>query len=370
MKLQFTVLSVLALAVALLIGCKGPEGPAGPPGETVVVGLEGFAEGIKCGTCHDPDQDTTYYVLGRVYQWMLSKHAIGGDFERSSSACAECHTTEGYLQKLRGQTVTAHLHPSPPGCFSCHSPHARGDFSLRIEDPVSIRSVVVGVADATFNYGAGNLCASCHRTRDMNPKPDPTKTTVTDSIVITSSRWYPHYGVQGQMLMGTGGFQFVDYTFTGNSPHTTLNAITQEGCIACHMADPTAGSGIAGGHTMNLRYTFGGQPRSLLNGCNVSGCHSSITTLDYKGTQTALHAYVDTLRQMLEARNWLESNPSSPNYGLVKASTGSPLVIKPASRAGALFNFFFIEHDRSEGIHNTKYAIDLLKASIAELRKP
>ena len=42
----------------------------------------------------------------------------------------------------------------------------------------------------------------------------------------------------------------------------------------------------------------------------------------------------------------------------------------PAIKAGAMYNYFFIEHDLSQGVHNSKYAIQLLLDSIAELRKP
>lgn len=369
MTKRFLALSTMAVFLMALSACRGPEGPQGPSGESTVVNLEGFAPGINCGTCHNPDQDTTYYVWAKKYQWERSKHAFGGDYERNASSCAGCHTTEGFVKRMQGLTVTNQVDSSPPGCFACHSPHARGDFSLRKATPVTIGSNITGVPDASFDYGKGNLCVQCHMTRSMTPKPDPTKGAATDSIVIATSRWYSHYGVQGQMLMGDGGFKFPGFTYTGNSIHSSITAIKQTGCISCHMADATAGSGIAGGHTMNLRYEFQGAARTLLNGCNQSGCHASITTLDYKGVQTDVHKNMDTLKILLEGRGWLESNPASSNYGLVKL-TGGRLVIKPANKSGALYNYFFVEHDLSQGIHNPKYALELLRSSIEELRKP
>jgi len=224
---------VLAMitVVFLFQGCKGPAGPQGPPGETTVINLEGFAADIKCGKCHTADQDTTYFVAGRVYEWSQSKHAVGGDLERNGSGCAGCHTTEGFVQRMNAgsfSAVTNQFHPSPPGCFACHSPHARGDFSLRIKTPVVIKSNITGVSDATFDYGKGNLCVQCHQTRDMSPKMNAS--APGDSIAITTSRWYSHYGVQGQMLMGEGGFKFPGYTYTGNSYHTTSTTIKQVGC--------------------------------------------------------------------------------------------------------------------------------------------
>ncbi len=368
-------------------GCKGPTGPAGPAGETTVANLDGFKEGIKCGDCHNSDTDTMYYVWAKKYQWQLSKHAWGGDYERNSSTCANCHTTEGFIQAVQGKTVTSHVDASPPGCFACHSPHSNGDFSLRTVASVSLLSPIQGVADAQFDYGKGNLCAQCHKPRSVSPKPNPAKTAMTDTITISNNRWYAHYGVQSQMLMGTGGFQFVDYTYTGNSNHTNNTTIKKEGCVICHMADATAGSGIAGGHTMNLRYESNS---SLTNGCTTSGCHSSSFTIDYigssssltggLGSHTAVEAYLDTLKNLLLDVNVVNKwNVGAQQPWIVEGSEGltinagsgsKALKIRPASRAGALFNFFFVEHDLSEGSHNTRYAIELLKSSIAELRKP
>jgi mono/diheme cytochrome c family protein len=371
-NILFSLLIVATLLVAILNGC---EGPAGPPGDTTIAGLEGFKEGINCGDCHNPDQDTTYYVWAKKYQWELSKHFYGGDFERNTASCAGCHTTEGFIQSTQGKTVTDHIDASPPGCFACHSPHARGDFSLRTVEPVIMNATVEGQGDAIFDYGKGNLCASCHKPRTLSPMPDPGKTEITDTITITNSRWYPHYGVQSQMLSGNGGFEFLSYTYTGNSNHSTNEAILQEGCVACHMADATAGSGIAGGHTMNIVYLDShGEDAYLLNGCTTSGCHS-VSGFDINyigsssfltgglGTHTATEAYMDTLHALLLDRNWITES------GSINASQNNPLKIAPADKAGALFNYFFIEHDMSKGSHNTRYALELLISSIAELRE-
>jgi len=370
------------LFLAGMTGCKGPAGPAGPAATAENGSLEGFAPNIKCGTCHTAEQDTNYFVQGRVFQWAQSKHANGGDSERNSGTCAGCHTTEGFIQRMGGQAVSNQNAPSPPGCFACHSPHQRGDFSLRKMTPVLVRSQIATVPDATFDYGPGNLCVQCHQTRDMSPKPDPSKTAPTDSIVISTSRWYPHYGVQGQMLMGEGGFKFPDYAYQGNSIHSTATIIKQEGCPTCHMAEqvypPNLGTGKAGGHTMNIRFPGeGGGESTLLTGCKQSGCHAAITTADFPGpstapvgAQTAITANLDTLYRLLVARDWIETDQSSSNFGLVKIPASGKLVIKPAIKAGAIYNYFFIEHDLSEGVHNTRYALDLLRSSIAELRKP
>jgi len=252
----------------------------------------------------------------------------------------------------------------------------RADFSLREADPVMITSFITGVPDAMFDYGAGNMCVQCHQTRTsspMTPKPDPAAPTAT--ISIATSRWYPHYGVQGQMLMGEGGFEFQGYTY-GNSPHTTQQGIMENGCAGCHMAvqsDGDLGTGNAGGHTMKITWNpVAEEPDTsyFLAGCEDAGCHGEgfYPTTDYPGASTApagaqtfIHGLLDSLGTLLVNAGYLD-----PVTGVVKASSSTPLVITNAD-AGALYNYFFVEHEGSFGVHNTKYAKDLLESSIAQL---
>lgn len=374
------MLAVLVVATLVLSGCEGPQGPPGKDGkdgQTGVLNLEGFAPNINCGNCHNPDLDTTYYLWARRYQWTNSKHAYGGDLERNGPDCAGCHTTEGFIERWKNnwtsQRVGAKDNPSPPGCFACHSPHSRGNFSLRDTVPVVIKSYVGGVPDLTFDYGKGNICAQCHQTRSLSPVPNPNKTANTDTITITSSRWYPHYGVQAQMLAGTGGFEFVGYNYRGSSNHTTNATIRQEGCVACHMASqvypPDLGSGRGGGHTMKIRYSSDETQSDtlfVLKGCNQSGCHGSpgFTKATILAAEKAIEDSLHALETLLIQRQWLTTS------GLVNASTSRPLKIAPEAKAGALYNYFFVEHDLSRGMHNTKYAQDLLNSSLQALRTP
>ena len=378
------LLFVFALGVLVfaLAGCEGPQGPKGA-NDTVYVNqyplnLEGFAPNIQCAQCHNPDVDTTYFLWARRYQWERSLHAYGGDLERNGPDCAGCHTTEGFIARWKNnfasQQVAAQQNPSPPGCFACHSPHSRGNFTRRDTMPVTIASYIANVPDAVFDYGNGNICVRCHQTRSLSPIPDPSKTAPTDTIRITSSRWYPHYGVQGQMLMGTGGFQFPGYTYQGNSNHTTNQTLREEGCPECHMAaqvyPPDLGTGRGGGHTMKIRYSSTEAETDtlfILSGCNQSGCHGTggftKTSLLAKEKQVVGDSLA-ALRAALIQRGWITASE------LVNASTSNPLRITPAYKAGAIYNYFFIAHDDSKGMHNTKYAQDLVNSSLWVLRQP
>lgn len=363
-KRLLSLLVTVTLLVGLFAACEGPEGPAGPrgekgdpgdPGSGSVVNWEGFAEGIKCADCHNPDVDTVYYVWARKQQWSLSKHATGGQYERNSSTCAPCHTTEGFIQAYLGQTVTGNPNSSPPGCFACHSPHSRADFSLRTTEPVTMLAGIEGEADFVFDYGKGNLCSSCHKPRSIDPKPDPTKTAPTDEITITSSRWYQHYGVQGAMLAGLNGFEFEGYNYS-SSYHTIAQDIKDEGCVICHMALEERNP--IGGHTMWIEY----EGDEILTGCNTTNCHNGgLEEIDYNGVQTEIHELLDSLHTLLLEREWITAS------GSVNASSSNPLVISPAYLAGAMYNYYFVEHDLSFGVHNANYSKQLLESSIAEL---
>ena len=273
------------------VGPPGPQGEPGEPGDSYV-SWEGYKEGIQCAFCHNPDIDTMYYTPGKTFQYLRSKHYTGGTYIENAGRCAYCHTTEAFIQVSIGKMPTDQPYASPPGCFTCHSPHSRADFSLRTVDPVTLQAGVVGAPNETFDYGNGNLCANCHRPRvpeygssNISPMPDPTKTATTDTIVITTSRWYQHYGVQAPMLAGYNGFEFQGYTFQ-NSYHTTSSLIQEDGCVVCHMAEDVETT--LGGHSMNLANEEG---EELTVGCATTGCHSEPMGLDYDEYRLKLKYY-------------------------------------------------------------------------------
>jgi hypothetical protein len=171
------------------------------------------------------------------------------------------------------------------------------------------------------------------------------------------------------MLMGTGGFQFVGYTYRGNSNHSGNAGIRQDGCPACHMASqtypPDLGTGRGGGHTMKIRYSSTDPETDtlfILKGCNQSGCHSTnaFTKTSILAAEKAIDDSLHALETLLIQKNWLTTS----------LTVRVPLRIAPAAKAGAIYNYFFVEHDKSRGIHNTKYTQDLLNSSLQVLRTP
>jgi len=69
--------------------------------EEVVVTAE---NGDSCMDCHN---DTTL-VLAREVQWGASLHGSGMTFERNGASCANCHTSEGFTERIRCSDYRAH----------------------------------------------------------------------------------------------------------------------------------------------------------------------------------------------------------------------------------------------------------------------
>lgn len=407
-----TVLTAIALFG--LVACEGPAGLAGKDGATGATGtkgtdagfvyFDGFKADLKCATCHTPGIDTVFYTAGRKAEWENSGHNIGGNIDRNAVNCAGCHTTEGFLDRSKrnfvDQFVTKEmLHPSPPGCFACHAPHGTGNYSFRDTSAITLVSFVEGVANTNVNWGKSNLCMQCHQPRNvsvLSPKPDPTKTAVTDTITIATSRWYPHYTVQGQMLAGTGGLHFPGYTYTTPSiSHTSFMNSKSLNCSDCHMQEPVGGGAVkAGGHTNKLKYFASGAttPTYLVYDCKK--CHSDIPTNTlseiafeaYKNnTVSTIKKQIDTLANLLldtavvnkwnagPKKAWITKTTDpitgEVSYGVNAAGGAAALKIRPAIRSGAIWNFMFVKHDDSKGIHNKAYAAMLLRASIDEMKK-
>ena len=320
----FIVIGVLAAALMLMVGCSGERGLKGDPGTA------------ECIQCHS---DNTL-IVSISHQWDNSVHATGGNFERNTSPCANCHTSEGFVQFVATGDGGVPSNPSSIGCFTCHEPHTNHNFNLRTTEPVTLE-----LSTDTYDRGLSNLCANCHHGRALSP-------AITQTTRITSNRWGPHHGTQGDILNGSSAYVFAGATYR-NSPHTTM---VTDGCPTCHMQ--SAYGVQAGGHTMNLTYDNHGTETDLVAGCNITGCHSGLTNFNYEDSQDSVEVLLEALREELVAGSILNGSTGLPN-----ASSSDTLVLS-ADQAGALYNFLFFEDDRSLGVHNTKYAYDALNASI------
>lgn len=334
MRKTFTMVGGLTVAIVLLslvCGCKGPAGPAGVDGTAA------------CAVCHS---DSTA-VLARIIQWENSVHATGGNFERNSTSCAPCHTSEGFVEVLATgaeTTATDITNPTPISCRTCHNIHMAftwNDFDLRTTAAVTFK-----IDGGTFNMGDGNLCANCHQARTVSPMP----VVGGDSVAFTTSRYGPHHGPQSNILAGSGGYEIPGNLSYGNSAHT---ALVTNGCPTCHMADPYGNQ--AGGHTMGLEYEYHGSPSDYTEGCNGTSCHDDLSDFDHNGVQTTIEGLLTQLEAALIAEGILTAGGSSVG------GTWSSIQV------GALLNYKFVLEDRSLGVHNSDYSEALLQNALDAL---
>jgi cytochrome c553 len=201
------------------------------------------------------------------------------------------------------------------------------------------------------NAGEAALCMNCHQSRQ----------NATNYVETATGGPYfgPHEGPQADMLMGVNGV-----TYGQTIPSSGHRAAVTNLCVTCHMqkidpADPDFLHG--GGHTFRVMC----DPDNLDISGACARCHGPITTFDLpredyngdgviEGVQTEVGHLLDQLAQLLPP-------VGQPKSDISIDSTWT----RQQLRAG--YNYRFVQKDRSGGVHNTAYAVGLLKASITDL---
>ena len=299
----------------------------------------------SCFECHS-DNDT--YLVSASEQWSYSRHGSGQIIERNSASCSGCHTGDGFLDVAAGEDPQSYPNPGPIHCFTCHAPHSNGNFALRLDSPVELQNGV------SRDIGSGNICVNCHQARRN------VDTYVAAGDNSLSPYWGPHHGPQSDLLFGSNGYEYDGYEYSDSAGHR--NALhpddgQADGCVNCHLKSTR--NFVVGGHSFNMRGEMvseeGAEEVLNINACWA--CHDEpeedIEGFDYEGVQTEIHGLLEDLSALLQAA------------GVVDA-TGHPISgTTTQGIAGALWNFLLIEEDRSFGVHNPGYAVDLLEASIA-----
>ncbi|MBT8220558.1 MAG: hypothetical protein KJP00_12080 [Bacteroidia bacterium] len=327
------------------IGPQGPTGPAGPIGQTGLSGQDGQNGAENCVDCHGNNQ----LITAKMFQWENSIHYLGGHYDRNEADCAACHTSQGFLDRIASGAMEASADvedPLPQNCYTCHQIHQTwtgADWALTAQDPVTL-----WVGGETVDLGAGNQCINCHQPRLRTPAvPTP---GVDEMLEITSNFWGPHHGAKGALFTGKGAYE-VGSGYV-NSSHTTS---VENSCITCHMAEAIEGRG-AGGHTFRVETEEGDLN---LNGCSSIVCHSAgaVPAL-VESTQAEIQLLLDELNADLKAIGIL-----APLFGSDRAVKGTWTSVQ----VGALWNYLYVEEDKSKGVHNAQYAKTLLENSIAAL---
>ncbi|HCM28892.1 MAG: hypothetical protein A2Z99_02210 [Treponema sp. GWB1_62_6] len=325
-----------------------------------------------CASCHGSDAEFSIASARAGYE--LSIHRTGGNaFYSNGGGCQKCHTNEGFVKFVTtGETGEEGFEraPSQPACFTCHDPHGTGTFELRVVKPVRLTNA------AEFDGGKGNVCATCHQSR-----ADATVVAVETEASKVNARFGPHYGPQGDLFAGTGAYEYPGKTY-GTSPHTTK---LTDSCVACHKTLPEGRFSLdpgIGGHSFNIKGEVHGV--KTLNASVCQSCHPGIKQVaggdvfdrkaladyDRDGTLEPFQLEFEGLLALFvngEGTGILQAGIEPAFYDKNGALRVVREGVRPQVQMAALFNYRFFVEDRSRGIHNPLYAVQILYDSIKSI---
>jgi hypothetical protein len=362
------------------IQCENCHGPGsqhmfshGITGNTNAISIS-YGAGT-CSQCHDAMPNHI-----KSAEWNNSIHArtTRTPSGPSRAACARCHTPGGFAQYAAtlGTTNTyttnnAYTVYEALTCQGCHDPHdASNPHQLRTGSTVTLADGVTVVTNA----GAGALCMNCHRSRNGSVTNSIVKYPLGQQTWAGGSSFGPHDNPASDMLEGVNG-----WTYGQVIPSSAHRFALTNTCVDCHMqtvasTDPAFLQ--AGGHTFNMTYTnSAGTTLDKVDVCIQ--CHGkSLTSFDYpvqdyngdgviEGVQTEVQHLLDKLSTLLPNGTYQANANNYIADGLVK--TTSSQTNWPAKYLEASYNWQFVDHDLSKGVHNAPYAVGLLKASIGDL---
>jgi hypothetical protein len=340
------ILILLYLTLFIFLACT-KEGPTCPTGRD---GTDGKEWSNVCGLCHDENST----LASKTKQWQNSLHSSGFSSINNTGECAVCHTSQGFRESINlGTDTTSGVVHDAMGidCRTCHNIHKRydsSDFMITYSDEVPL------ISDGeVFDFGKANICVKCHQSRAIGPIPVPDG----DDITISSQQWGPLDNPVANVYIGNGNIETPGRPFLSESIHKQM---TIDPCITCHMASATGH--FSGGHTMKMSYEYRGKKVENLNGCVGEGCHQYDITFDRDLAQEQVKDLLGRIRGKLAEQGVLDTNSSNGDFALdmINASKEKPLTIE-ANLAGATYNYMLIAKDRSNGFHNTKFAISTLK---------
>ena len=301
-----------------------------------------------CGQCHD---SAPYHTKNT--EWNLSKHAVATRYPTGEGreSCVGCHSGIGFIDRIDGVALAERRTEwEAIVCATCHDPHeGKNPHQLRRVDDVTLMN-----GAKITEGGNGRICMNCHiARRDAN-----------SYVTKYSSHFGPHYGPQTDMLAGTNAIEYGK-----KIPSSGHLYAVPDSCATCHMQ--TLGKGdpanhLAGGHTYKVKWDKGtpGDPSDdvgLVNACVQ--CHGPVESLNFarqdyngdgivEGVQTEVEKVMQDLAMLLPPLN-------EPKVAVTADYT--PAQLKAA------YNYLFVQDDKSKGVHNTAYAVGIMKASIADL---
>jgi len=224
-----------------------------------------------------------------------------------------------------------------------------------------------------IDIGKGNLCANCHQARQA-----ATTAVVPTAAKNISAPWGAHHGPEADILSGTNAYEFPGKTYS-SSPHKVVVA---DGCVQCHLSQPAARYGWSptiGGHSFNMVGEVHENPVINLSGCLT--CHKDMKQVPGKEifSIVAKEDYdLDGTKEpfQLEVQGLLDKFVSKSSTGALQKlklpfygpdGNWQPATVdtlRPINEMAALYNYKMILEDRSLGVHNGIYTVQILYDSL------
>jgi hypothetical protein len=310
-----------------------------------------------CAQCHDEPWRHNIYSMyensGHSEAVWSNSFAQGATSQNNSLAnCIRCHDAKGYINFTKGlttnttgMTVASHLSIT---CATCHDPHGNSNFASLRQSPAESDTLANGM-QITLG-GTGKLCMDCHKNRTDNNK------TVLTSV--SNPYWGPHHSVQTDILYGQNAAQFSSTPYLTNSH---IYAVT-DACVTCHMvATPDTGNvnrDKVGGHSWNLHNPENGFDYTAA--CVT--CHGPKNSFnDFKALNDfdgngAVESIPDEVKGLLTSISILLPPTGQDSVSWTMIRDLNDLTVKKA-----YWNYRLISNDGSNGMHNSKFTLDVLQ---------
>jgi hypothetical protein len=408
------------------IQCENCHGPQNSDAHTEGAVRTSYSADM-CGSCHgEPPRH------GRYQQWEESLHAnvdlavedatVEG---RGTSAahCGRCHSAQGFVAWIQQGDLTLNIQGAdgdateeelaalgmtadavqPVTCVACHDPHDVGtvsgdanDATVRIEGSTPM----LPSGFAAESVGRGAVCIVCHNSRNG---------AHNDVVIETADDHAPHTASQGDVLMGQNAF-FVEvgarsahslitdtcsgchaeaaappaeWSLDGAGTNHTFQASDQV-CAECHGA--VDGSGLAEVFTTGMEELKASLENAVLAEIVAQTDQGNTVTLVGMAEDGSDVAITDgttvTAAELVESHGRMAANLTVGDVTYENVRLGSDtLVTSGGSELGTLldsdagqviakagWNFFLLEGDGSNGVHNPSFELDVIDATQAALQ--
>ncbi|MBM3838472.1 MAG: hypothetical protein FJ398_10990 [Verrucomicrobia bacterium] len=356
--------------------CHGPAADhANKPSDPLLRPVKTLSA-TMCGGCHTDAHHPTYD------EWENSKHAevtpATATYFRSSTAearmlsCGACHSGAVRLAMLkakeRNQSVTLPVKEEAATtgitCAVCHEPHLKTAHGRQLRNPVHSNQAFSYSTSTNTTFAAQydanlNICGQCHNARGATWK---------------DTGRAPHHSPQYNILTATMGF-LVGTNAARQSAHAT-QIVNQ--CTHCH----THAHPVENPTENNPNYT-GHEFKPHLASCQPCPIDEADAAFKIESTQADIKKRIANVKTLLDQWATTASDPAlRTKYGTLaweyntigdvtdpaqvlgaKGPTTAEQNVVPDEIKQARFNLYLVAHDLSYGVHNTKYAQDLLKTA-------